>query len=151
MATVTHDLFPIWSALRAAMLSDADLVGMLGASDGVYITEPAMKLELPAVVFLPGNELSGYLDAGTGLWRPEVRIDVLGRNMAEASRVAGYLEQAFSIPVPHAEVESEYLVMDSLQRFGSLDLGPVLMAVTGQEVCVHGGLWSSRVKLRRTS
>jgi hypothetical protein len=143
------DVSEVWAALVTNWRADAGLVALLSSNTAIYRGQPEKQLVLPAMV-IDWRHLRPTDSTASGLYTPDVQINVFATDQDVGGKVYAHLEQNWQIPTQRAaQIATANFRVTSMRYLNPIQIGPVRMANYAQEVwhtVVEARLRISRLK-----
>jgi hypothetical protein len=139
------DLSEVWAGLRTALLSDDELVALLGSSDAIYRQFPGTSVLFPSLVFKVSGLGLYPNDSFTGRKEPGLQIDVYATEPNQFDAIFARLENAWTIPINHREpIDTENFRISRLKILNAIEVGPVRLLADNRQL----RMWSVETELR---
>ena len=137
----------IWKALRDALLTDSTLTALLGGETEIYFDVHDGKLAFPCIVIdiralNPVNQNGSF----TGVWRPDLQINLYGIDRFVLDRINARLEDAWDIPRNRtALISSDNFQITSMRQLNGGHVGTVRSQQSTKPLRHFAGEWKLRV------
>lgn len=147
MATaLMHDLGEIYRAWRDAILQDADIVAVLGETDGVDQSMPQALPSLPLITLELTAANPVIASTSTQVWLPEFMVRIFDTDTLRMWSIHGILVDHWSIPNRRTVgLESQHFQFTTLRNLSATSTGMVRLNNSDEAVMSMACEWRGRV------
>lgn len=148
---MSNQLDQIWGQLITEMSAVTELTDLLGATDAIYWAKNRASLPFPHIMMSSRDNPQNNGGTITTLWRPDLQIDVFGKDPHVLTRINTQIGISFDIPRNrNALIQSTNFQITMMRNVNSYYIGTVRLAENGEMIHHAVSEWRLRVNLRTT-